>query len=101
MAAFNEWGVMVLRPVQIVLNAAAGMRLQLLCGLTGTDAVATSDQTDPDWMQIPASEASLIPPCTDQNPSEPRGKKWGENKEILHFCAWIETIFDNFPSALW
>lgn len=40
--------IMVLRPVQIVLNAAARMQLQLLRGITGTDAVATSDQTDPD-----------------------------------------------------
>lgn len=88
---------MILRPVQIVLNAAAGMQLQLLRGITGTDAVAISDQTDPDRMQIPTSEASLIPPCTDQN----RGEK---NKEILNFLnlwAWIETIFDNFPSSLW
>lgn len=38
---------MVLRPVQIVLNAPAGMQLQLLRVITGTDAVAISDQTDP------------------------------------------------------
>lgn len=70
MSASSEWDIMVLGPVQIVLNAAAGMQLQLLRGITGTDAGAISDQTDPDWMQIPSSEASLIPPCIDQNPSE-------------------------------
>lgn len=51
-------------------------------------------------LQIPTSEASLIPPCTDQNPSERGGGGGGgvrgENKEILNF----KTIFDNFPSVL-
>lgn len=88
MAASNEWDIMVLRPVQIALNAAAGMRLQLLRGITGTDAVAISDQTDPDWMQIPTSEASLIPPRTDQNPSEPAdGEEMGRKTKKFSISA--------------
>lgn len=85
MAASSE-DITVLRPVQIVLNAAAGMQLQLLRGITGRDAVAISDQTDPDWMQIPSSEASLSPPCTDQNPSEP-GEKMGWKQKKFSISA--------------
>lgn len=58
------------------------LQLQLLRGITGTDAVAISEQTDPDWMQISLSETFLIPLCTGQNPSQPRGKNRVKTKKF-------------------